>query len=89
MSVGGAKQHAVGNDDGGATAIFKQTEEEVQEEDLGLLALDRQRGVHVRRIDCALEGRVGENHVVGPLFGERLGKRIGVTEVRSGDAVEH
>jgi hypothetical protein len=61
----------------------------MDEEYLGLLALDRQRGVHIRRVDCTLEWRIGENHVVGPLFGERLGKSIGVTEVRSGDAVEH
>ena len=89
MGVGRAKQHAVRHDDGCAAAVLKQTQEEVQEQDLGLLALDRQRGVHVRRVDRALERRVGENHVVGPLFGERFGKSIGVTEVRSGDAVEH
>ena len=74
VSVGGAKQHAVGNDNGGASAIFKQAQKQVQEEDLGLLALDRQRGIHIRRVDCAFEGRIGENHVVGPLFGERLWK---------------
>ena len=46
--------------------ILEQAQEEVQEEDLGLLALDRQRRVHIGRVDCALEGRIGENHVVGP-----------------------
>ena len=89
MGVGGAKQHAVRHDDGGAAAVLKQAQEEVQEQDLGLLALDRQRGVNVRGVDCALEGRVGEDHVVGPLFVEGLGKSIGVAEVGRGDAVEH
>ena len=55
VGVGGAKQHAVRDDDRGAAAILKESQEEVQEEDLGLLALDRQRGVHIRRVDCALE----------------------------------
>ena len=82
MGVGRAEQHAVGHDDGGAAAILQQTQEEVQEEDLGLLALGRQRGVHVGRVDRALEGRVGEHDVVGPLFVEGLGERVGVTEVR-------
>ena len=89
VGVGGAEQHAVGHDDGGAAAVLQQAQEEVQEEDLGLLALGRQRGVHVGRVDRALERRVGEDHVVGPLFGEGLGERVGVAEVGRGDAVQH
>ena len=66
MSVGGAKEHAVGDDDGAAAAIFEQTQEEVEEEDFGLLDLARQRRVHVRRVDRAFERRIGEDDVVAP-----------------------
>ena len=83
MGLGGTEQHAIRHDDGRATAILQQAQEEVQEEDLGLLALGRQRRVDVRRVDRALEGRVGEHDVVGSLFVEGLGKRIGVAEVRA------
>ena len=89
VGVGGAKQHAVGNDDGGAAAILEQAQEEVQEQDLGLLDLGRQRRVYVARVDRAFEWRIGENNVVAALFGESLGKSIGVMKVRSGEAVEH
>jgi hypothetical protein len=45
--------------------------------------------VHLRRVDCALEGGLAKHHIVGPLFGENLGKSVGIAEVRSSDAVEH
>ena len=43
---------------------FEQAQEEMKEEDLGLLALDRQRRVHVGGVDRAFEGRIGEDDVV-------------------------
>ena len=47
VRVGRAEQHAVGHDDGGASAVLQQAQEEVQEEDFGLLALGRERRVDV------------------------------------------
>ena len=64
MGVGRAEQDAVGHDDGGASAVFQQAQEEVEEEDFGLLALGRERRVHVGGVNGALERRVGEDDVV-------------------------
>ena len=65
VRVGGAKEHAVGDDDGGAAAVVEQAQEKVQEEDFGLLDLGRQRRVHVGGVDRALERGIGQHHVVG------------------------
>ncbi len=40
MRLGGAEQHAVGHDDGGAAAGLEQSQEQREEEQLGLLRLD-------------------------------------------------
>ena len=81
VGVGRAEQDAVGHDDGGAPAVFEQAQEQVKEQDFGLLALGRQRRVDIGGVNGAFEGRVGEDDIVGAFFVEALGERVGVVEV--------
>ena len=89
MGVAGAEQHAVGHDDGAASAHLQQAHEEMQEQQLRLFAAHRQGRVDIGGVDGPLERGIGEDHIVRLLFPVGFAERIGVAEVGLCDAVQH
>ncbi len=87
----GTKQHAVGHDDGGATARFEQTQEQGEKQQLGLLGLDQGQQVFggVLVVQATGEGGIGEDEAV-LFFVARvvLRERILLADVRVLDAVQ-
>ena len=91
VRVGRAEEHAVGHDDGGASAGFEQAQEEGEEEQLGLLRLDDLQeilgGVFV--VERSGKRRIGEDQRVF-LFLARvvLRQRVAVADVGIFHAVQ-
>ena len=91
VRVGRAEEHAVGHDDGGASAGLEQAQEEGEEEQFGLLRLDdllEVLGV-VLVVERAGERRIGEDERVF-LFLARvvLRERVAVADVGIFHAVQ-
>jgi hypothetical protein len=89
MGIGRTEQHAVGNDDSTTSAIIEKTQEEVEEENLGLFYFGRKGRIHVARIDCSFKWRIREHDVIPALFGKGFRERVHIMETRSGQAVQH
>ena len=84
VRVGRAEEHAVGHDDGGASAGLEQAQEEGEEEQLGLLGLDDLLQVlgGVLVVERSGEGRIGEDQRVFFLLARVvLRERVAVADV--------
>ncbi len=84
VRVGRAEEHAVGHDDGGASAGLEQAQEEREEEQLGLLRLDDLLEVlgGVLVVEDAGERRIGQDQRVFLLLARVvLRERVAVADV--------
>ena len=91
MRVGRAEEHAVGHDDGGASAGLEQAQEQREEEQLGLLRLDDLLQVlgGVLVVERSGERRVGEDQRVFFLLARVvLRERVAVADVGIFHAVQ-
>ena len=91
VRVGRAEEHAVGHDDGGASAGLEQAQKEGEEEQFGLLGLDDLLEVlgAVLVVERAGEGRIGEDEGVFFLLARVvLRKGVAVADVGVFHAVQ-